>query len=148
MKKIALLVLWAGLLTACKMGTTTETEAPAQVSLQQQLLGTWRLVEDDPADSLQYRSMVLKEDGTFFSEVVREPHRRAYNHGRYRILTDSSMVTVHDEGPDWHASTANVYKVLMEGDRFSLQGYYVFPIGNGNLTRAVWIDEVWVRQKK
>lgn len=143
-----MLVVCAGLMTACKPGTESETEAPAKPSLQQQLLGTWHLVEDDPADSLQYRTFVFLEDGTFYSEVVREPNRRVFNHGRYRVLTDSSMVTVHDEGPNWHASTANVYKVLMEGDRFSLQGYYVFPIGNGNLTRAVWIDEVWVRQKK
>lgn len=111
------------------------------------MLGEWRLIATDIKDPIAHRNIVFNADGTFYSELIRdEGQRRLHNSGRYWIISDSSIVTVHDSGYQRHSSTANVYYVTVDGPNLYIKGYHVYALGSEGIAHTVYLDEHWVRE--
>lgn len=144
MKQVFLLLMVAGMLASCASMRTSSGHSNNE-DWRQPLLGEWRLVEDSPSDSLQYRTFVFHEDGTFISEVVRGIRRNYYNSGNYWMINDSTLVTVHDDGNKNYSNAGNVYTVNVDDQRFRLRGFFRYPISRAGMASSVWIDEYWRR---
>lgn len=144
MKQVFLLLLMAGMLASCASMRTSSGHSNNE-NWSKPLLGEWRLFEDRSPDSLQYRSFVFNDDGTFISEVVRGVRRNYYNSGSYWMINDSTLVTVHDDGNKNYSNAGNVYTVNVDSDGFRLRGFFRYPISRAGMASASWIDERWGR---
>ena len=103
--------------------------------------------EKDKQKPTVLRNIVFNADGTFYSELVRDDsERRLHNSGRYWIISDSSIVTLHDIAYQRHASTANVYYVKVDGENMYLKGHYVYAVSSDSIAHTVYVDEHWVRE--
>lgn len=147
MKNISLLFLSALFLVSCAGCSAPEKDKQKPTVLDDALLGEWRLIVEGLKYEIAHRNIVFNADGTFYSELVRDDsQRRLHNSGRYWVISDSSIVTLHDIAYQRHASTANVYYVKVDGENMYLKGHYVYAVSSDSIAHTVYVDEHWVRE--
>lgn len=123
-------------------------------NIEKQLLGSWQLIptkaEVNSSEYADYsRVIVFEKDQSFETTVTANNELpRNYNMGKYYVLSDSCIVTIHANAEGKLSPFSNMYKVAIKNDTLHINGFYLMPNGLNRILNPSLIDEYWVKMEK
>ncbi len=100
---------------------------------------TWKMALDAKENAASERTMTFKQDRTFES---RRANGSIYNGGKYSIIDNKMLVTVHDR-----EQSASLYNFTITNDTLHLTGNYISSNFDTDEQKVDFepIDELWIR---
>ncbi|MFB6318252.1 hypothetical protein [Saccharicrinis sp. FJH54] len=141
MKKISFYCLLV-ILVSCSTG---------RLALEKEIKGTWVVTDQNSPRNYDLRKVTMKH-GKFESIAISGDNIWRYNQGNYAVISDSLLVTVHQDNNGHLSRFSNLYTIKIEGDTLHFYGLYIRPYMSVKedearlLTQPSLVDEIWVRE--
>lgn len=112
------------------------------------LIGKWTLLKAETngnsnQQAMMDRTMEYFPDGRFEGIINHFGTMQPFNQGRFAIINDTTMVTLHEENQKYFP-VSFTYNYKIKSDTMHLYGYFLVPAEQG-LIQPVYIDELWVK---
>lgn len=115
------------------------------------LFGYWKLVKAETNGSpnptqMMDRSFEYKSDGIFEGKIFLDGEERPFNHGKFFLANDSTMICIHTSAGEKLAPLAFTYNFHVKNDSLHLYGiYFSGAQEKPNMLQMNYINEWWVK---
>jgi hypothetical protein len=119
------------------------------------IYGTWKITSGkhngtNAPKSMMDRTQSFTLENTFQS-LIKTAEGKIYvgNSGKFYLITDTTMVTYHNDLSGKPGNVANTYNFQIRNDSLHFYGFYLSQTpANPLVLNKVYIDEWWVRSEQ